>query len=485
MATECSSECGMGPGKSGVPGKVTCSKPSGCNEIDKPVAKVCAGTPACGNWSVGEPTGCSKECGVKSGESGSPGQVTCSISNGGCDESKKPNVKVCPSTPACGTRGLKSNSQTNDNIIYVVVVSVSLVVILTVIVVPVAVICAKKHRQKKEIANNAGTAKTRPLELTSRSTELARKYQLAFDDIKISPDAISIGKRIGQGGGGQVFQGTFNEQSVAFKIAFDKDVDCSDSELVREVVTLSRFRHPNIVHFYGVCEVETHPDWPFDTPSTSTGFAYDTYIVMELCSNGDLQRAAQDYSTSCDERQRWIWQVASAMCFLHSHNVVHRDLKPQNVLLNTERDAKLCDFGSSRSTQTQNFTLGVGTVAYMAPENMQFVSGGSGCGELSDDFRAMDVFSFAILALYVATGKRPYEGFSNEQIIVAVTMKQRPAIPSNYAVSEDSPEEEGDGPDHDSYGKFVSLVQKMWDQEPAYRPEFDVISRDLRTIFGI
>merc|ERR1711939_903265 len=99
---------------------------------------------------------------------------------------------------------------------------------------------------------------------------------------------------------------------------------------------------------------------------------------------------------------------ASAMEYLHGRTppIVHRDLKPQNVLLDDKRNAKVCDFGTSKTMEkSRDMTTGIGTVAYMAPEMMRAFSENS--KKMDMDGTKCDIFSFAMLALYVATGKSP------------------------------------------------------------------------------
>merc|ERR1712025_1359037 len=105
--------------------------------------------------------------------------------------------------------------------------------------------------------------------------------------------------------------------------------------------------------------------------------------------------------------------------------------------------------------QSGEMMAGVGTVAYMAPEVMDMYSR-SDPAPVKMDGTKCDVFSFAILALYVATGCPPYEGLNNKQIFLKVLMsKQRTRIPDEYA----GIEAENQASD---YNSFVALVEQMW-----------------------
>merc|ERR1719331_2281252 len=156
---------------------------------------------------------------------------------------------------------------------------------------------------------------------------------------------------------------------------------------------MTKLRHPNIVRFFGIWQ-------------PGGGGVDQVFLVMELCPGGDLRGAAQDPDSTLEERQRWILQVASAMQYLHGRTppIIHRDLKPQNVLLDSKRNAKVCDFGTSKTMEkSRDMTAGVGTVAYMAPELMQTFSGNENATHVDVDGTKCDVFSFAVLALYVVT----------------------------------------------------------------------------------
>ena len=148
-----------------------------------------------------------------------------------------------------------------------------------------------------------------------------------------------------------------------------------------------------------------------------------------------------------------------------------------DVLLDAKRNAKVCDFGSSKSMEkSRDMTVGVGTVAYMAPEQMRAFSDSS-INIMTADGTKFDVFSFAMLALFVATAQAPYRGLDNNKIFIKVGMLgDRTAIPSGYACASSENKE-------DNFGDFVKLVKQMWHENPEDRPPFAIIVNQLCQLF--
>jgi len=178
---------------------------------------------------------------------------------------------------------------------------------------------------------------------------------------------LRLGRKIGGGTSGEVFLATWDDATtVAAKRLFTPTVGAAafDRAFRREVSLLSQLHHPSIVQLLGVCE----------SPNDGT-----CYIVTELCM-GSLRDLIDDesYAISYTTALRVALQISSGMLYLHAKDVIHRDLKPGNVLVSNaengtqEIQVKLCDFGLSRVKNTMStltaMTAAVGTPAYMAPE---------------------------------------------------------------------------------------------------------------------
>ena len=172
------------------------------------------------------------------------------------------------------------------------------------------------------------------------------------------------------------------------------------SHLVQDQVLLSRFRnevlivrqlsHPNIVRLY-------------DFGETPEG---DFYIAMELVKGENLNSvviAGKNFRPNFQQCLKILYEVALGLEHAHSRKIVHRDIKPDNILITEDGAIKITDFGLARTlTVDKGFTNtgeAVGTPYYMAPEQIQ--------GEAVDG-RA-DIYSFAILSYELVTGRRPFE----------------------------------------------------------------------------
>jgi eukaryotic-like serine/threonine-protein kinase len=175
-----------------------------------------------------------------------------------------------------------------------------------------------------------------------------------------------------------------------------------------EARSAARLQHPNIVSVY---DSERHGD--------------TAYLVMEYVQGDDLKQhldGGKRYSV--EQSVSIVRDLLAALDYAHRQNIVHRDVKPANLLVEASGRVKLTDFGVARiqdsgeATRTKGSM--VGTLKYMSPEQVQ---------GLSVDARA-DLFAAGIVLYQLLTGKRPFDGESEFAIIHQI-VSQHPALPSS------------------------------------------------------
>jgi serine/threonine protein kinase len=197
-------------------------------------------------------------------------------------------------------------------------------------------------------------------------------------------------EQIGQGGMSSVFKAVDlrNNRTVAIKILspYIAHEQHFRARFEREIKLLRQLQHPHIVPILDFGESE--------------GLAF---IVMPFIGSGTLQDRLQNGPLDVRTGARMTAQLASALALAHSLGVVHRDVKPSNVLLDPKGNALLSDFSFAHQQQaSQNLTGSalIGTPAYMSPEQCR--------GEAID--ARSDQYSFAIMLFQLCTGKLPFEG---------------------------------------------------------------------------
>ncbi len=135
-----------------------------------------------------------------------------------------------------------------------------------------------------------------------------------------------------------------------------------------------------------------------------------TYLVMPYITGGTLKEYLQDHSLTLDEIVRLFSQIAEAVDYAHRRGVIHRDLKPGNVLLDESSNALLSDFGLTRMAQSSSSLTGtgvIGTPAYMSPEQGQ---------GLPTDTRS-DIYSLGIMLYEFIVGDVPFSADTPVAII--------------------------------------------------------------------
>lgn len=167
----------------------------------------------------------------------------------------------------------------------------------------------------------------------------------------------------------------------------------------REAKSLAKLSHPNIVNILDYGEYEDMP-----------------YFVMEYLPGGTLKQKLGQV-LPWQEAIQILLPVANGLSYAHQHGIIHRDVKPSNILLQETRAAVLTDFGIAKlleGVDGQTLTgsgVGIGTPEYMAPEQ--------GMGAHTIDARA-DIYSFGIVLYEMITGHKPYEADTP----LAVVLKQ-------------------------------------------------------------
>lgn len=200
------------------------------------------------------------------------------------------------------------------------------------------------------------------------------------------------------------------DRQVAIKtIRFDLASEETDNEeimqrFIREAQAAGKLTHPNIITIFDV------------------GREKDlTYIVMQFIEGPSLQRLiAQGEKFTVPEVTKLMEQVCSGLDFAHQHGIVHRDIKPGNILLDKNRRPYICDFGVARvdtSTLTQSGTA-VGTPSYMSPEQVM--------GKKVD--KRSDIFSVGCILYEFLTGRRPFEAESITTVIYKIINEQPPSL---------------------------------------------------------
>lgn len=265
------------------------------------------------------------------------------------------------------------------------------------------------------------------------------KILAPLEEYLIKLEDFTMEKRIGKGGYGEVWLATHNHtgQKCAVKKLFLEELEGPHLNFfVREVTILASCHDFFLLPFMGFTDTA-----PFT-------------IVTEFISNGSLFEALQHKhgapKLSSSHKTLIAIGIAHGMIELHRQNIIHRDLKSLNILLDDRLLPKICDFGISRfgNQGDEQMTKEIGTPHWMAPEIF----------ESNHYTEKVDVYAYGMILWEMLTDSVPFRGRSAIQVATAVVTKnERPAIPSSCP------------------GSLRKLIQLCWDRDPDKRPSFKQI----------
>ena len=269
---------------------------------------------------------------------------------------------------------------------------------------------------------------------------------------------LEILEKLGEGTFGTVHACSFKATPCAVKqLREDKESSVQLlADMLREHDAMMGLRHPNVVLMLGI----------------ATDHVRRVGIVLELLEISllELLHGAGEYK----EYRTWrasllsiASDVAKGLAYLHFNNVLHRDLKPGNVLLSDSWVAKVADFGSSAKGKPGSAAEGEGihgTPPYMAPEVAR--------GEAHS--AALDVWSFGCLIVHMATLRPPYYGLKCKTAMDIVRVVQRGDVSPVQVLLDDTERREYKCP-----ASIVALAKQCCTREPTQRPDMPAIAGAL------
>jgi eukaryotic-like serine/threonine-protein kinase len=255
-------------------------------------------------------------------------------------------------------------------------------------------------------------------------------------------DGYRLVKKLGEGGMSQVFlaeRADSGERHVLklARITADEDGEVMQ-RFIAEYALVSQINHPNVARIFHQGFSETH-----------------AYIAMEYFPEGDLRKLIQlshtlqhtpNNTLTPDTAVAILIQVAAALDAVHKGGVVHRDMKPDNIMLRTDGSLALADFGIAKHAQTDLYLTAhgevFGTPVYIAPEQAT--------GQEVD--QRADIYSLGAMFFELLTGKPPYHARDAQTMLEQHVNAPLPTLPSHLR-------------------RFAPLIERMLAKDPDERPD--------------
>ncbi|KAF5360454.1 hypothetical protein D9756_004954 [Leucocoprinus leucothites] len=279
-------------------------------------------------------------------------------------------------------------------------------------------------------------------DILSLLCRLTQSSQMIPEQCKITGVICDLHNPINEGGYGRIYMGDYRNQIVCVKMARIAQAQSNENMLktkvqARELSLWTHLSHRNVLPFYGVYFPQP------DAPQTIC-------IISPWMQNGDLKQYLDAHPNA--PKIPLIVDIITGLQYIHNMNIVHADLKANNVLVSPGKRALLADFGISRVCLSQVSTsVGIGGAAsWMAPELL--------IGNLPSVTMSSDIWSFGCVCYEMFIRKRPYHYYEQPtQLIIAFFNGH----PTPLQLEEEILVDPG----------ILTLMKLCWERDPAQRPD--------------
>ncbi|XP_057477135.1 L-type lectin-domain containing receptor kinase VIII.1-like [Actinidia eriantha] len=222
--------------------------------------------------------------------------------------------------------------------------------------------------------------------------------EFSYKELKLASKCFNSTRIIGHGAFGTVYKGILPESGDIVAVKRCSHIGQGKTEFLSELSIIATLRHRNLVRLQGWCHEKG-----------------EILLVYDLMPNGSLDKALFESRLVLPwpHRRKILLGVASALAYLHQeceNQVIHRDVKTSNIMLDEGFNARVGDFGLARQTEhdkSPDATVAAGTMGYLAPEYLL-------TGRATDK---TDVFSYGAVVLEVASGRRPIEKETSTNLV--------------------------------------------------------------------
>ena len=290
---------------------------------------------------------------------------------------------------------------------------------------------------------------TKPVDFTTLKKRMeAHLTQMDLEGKTVSMGHFDIQEKLGSGGMGVVYAAMLEEgeERVALKV-LHRSLTYDDenvSRFMREVRLAARIDHPNVVKMIDSGRIDE---------------AY--YLAMELVEGRNLYDIVCEGPMSIDHTLEVSGQIAEGLAALHEAGIIHRDVKPENILVTNDWRVKITDFGIARDAQHDSRLtapgIGIGSLAYISPEQM-----------VGDGDHRADIYALGATMYFMLLGKDSVDTNLKAELILGKKLKGAPTITSERA---------------DVPRPLSDLIAKMMHPKEELRPQaYDEIKAALHLL---